>query len=149
MSFLHYISGFEVLLIKIYKIQPPLSLFLNVLNWLAFPISRHNLALLHFRTPILLMILVQNFMLINNHIELGFENQKKLSYWPLKICIFFQLGHQNSSNTSLLERKTSVSRCYLWTCWYFPVNIRKFIRTLFYRKSSWTLLLHFYFQLVF
>ena len=119
MSFLHYISGFEVLLIKICKIHPPLSLFLNVLNWLAFPISRHNLALLHFRTPFLLMILVQNFMLINNHIETWVWKSKEIKLLNFKNLYFFQHGHQSSSNSSLLERKTSVSRCYLWTCWYF------------------------------
>ena len=61
---------------------------------------------MHFRTPFLLMILVQTYMLINNHIGtwVGKSTEKKLS--TFEALYFFQLGHQNSSNTSLSWLKT-------------------------------------------
>ena len=61
-------------------------------NSILFKLRSHvnKEALLHFRTPLfLLMILMQNFILIKNHIETWVWNQQKWSYSPLKFCNFF------------------------------------------------------------
>ena len=73
----------------------PLNIWLLVLDITTckdYNSFKSKLALLHFHTPnILLMIVVQNFMLIKNQIEAWLWKSTEMKLLAFKVCNFFSL----------------------------------------------------------
>ena len=105
---------------------------LNFKKILKLVVTSSNLwAFLDFCTPsfFCVMIVMQNFILINNHIKPRPENQQKRLYWPSKFASPITLVISSHSHSSPLELITwflsAVYRCVdllAWE-WVFCVNI--------------------------